>query len=262
MQVDFIGYHYVHDSNFLTNHPLGSKYWLLLIIKTPAIFCLNGNDIHVKENSFILYTPNYPLRYGADNHIYIDDWLRFIPSENEIQLINDLKIPLNEPTYIGDVSGFSVVIKNMCYEFYSNHLNRLHTADLCLQLLLYKLNEQIQFQYPDTAFVENPFSDTFMHIRTDIYLMPEKEWDINSIAKSLSLSVSRFQHLYYKIFGVSFIYDIRSSRIKHSCQLLKKTNMTIDEIAFCCKYNSTSHFIKLFKEKIGMTPYKYRQQET
>ena len=53
--------------------------------------------------------------------------------------------------------------------------------------------------------------------------------------------------------------DIIDSRIQRSCELLKSSEMKIEEIAESCGYSSVSHFVKLFREKTGVTPAAYRK---
>ena len=53
--------------------------------------------------------------------------------------------------------------------------------------------------------------------------------------------------------------DIIDSRIMRSCELLAATDTKIEEIAEMCGYNSVSHFVKLFREKTGITPAAYRK---
>jgi AraC family transcriptional regulator of arabinose operon len=53
--------------------------------------------------------------------------------------------------------------------------------------------------------------------------------------------------------------DIIDSRIQRSCELLSSTDTKIEKIAESCGYNSVSHFVKLFREKTGITPAAYRK---
>lgn len=47
-------------------------------------------------------------------------------------------------------------------------------------------------------------------------------------------------------------------RIFRSVEYLKRTDMSVTEIAMTCGFNDTSHFIQYFKKKMGVTPYEYR----
>ena len=122
MRCSAVGYHHIHDSSFQKKRPGGSSDWLLLLVKTPAQFIIEGEIIHAKANSYMIYSLDTPQHYGADGADYIDDWLHFYPDPEELELFQALSIPLNRPVYIGNIAAASAIIRNMCFEFYSAHL--------------------------------------------------------------------------------------------------------------------------------------------
>lgn len=261
MRMDEIGYHHKHDSSFVTDRPNGAGDWLLLIIKTPAIFRIDGKDIHTKANSVIIYTPEYPEYYTPDGEEYIDDWMHFGPDEDEQQLINELNIPLNQVLQLSDISNMSQILRNMCYEYYSANLHKMEIVNLYFRMLLYKLHEQIVITRPSVALSETVYLERLIWIRENIYRWPEQEWNIDTLAKELSLSRSRFQHLYTDTFGSSITQDLIRSRIQKACELLKKGDLSVENIAHICGYSSTSYFIRQFKNEIGKTPSQFRTEQ-
>ena len=44
MKINTIGYHHTHDADFIIERPNGSGDYLLLIIKTPALFRFAGKE--------------------------------------------------------------------------------------------------------------------------------------------------------------------------------------------------------------------------
>ncbi len=55
MQINNIGYNHFHDADFRIERPNASGDYLLLLLKTPAIFTMKRKDIITEQNSFILY---------------------------------------------------------------------------------------------------------------------------------------------------------------------------------------------------------------
>lgn len=260
MRMDEIGYHHRHDETFLIDRPDGAGDWLFLAIKSPALFRIDGKDVKVKPNSFILYTPEYPEYYHADNEEYIDDWIHFGPNEEEEALIRQL-LPLDKPVYLGDISSVSKIVRNMCYEFYSAHIHRQQTVDLYLKMLVYKVHELIELRQPSQGFAETLYGERLMWIRECIYRWPCRDWSIDAVAEELALSRSRFQHLYSDTFGTSVSQDLILSRIQYATNLLKHSEMSIEEIATTCLYSTSSYFVRQFKKVMGVTPSAYRKQQ-
>ena len=47
-------------------------------------------------------------------------------------------------------------------------------------------------------------------------------------------------------------------RLKHACILLKRTNINMSELAVNVGFMTAENFIKIFKEKFGLSPLEYR----
>ena len=264
MKIYDIGYNHKHDSNFIIDRPKGCGSWLMLIIKTPAIFRTADTDnkeINIDANSFVLFEPHYPHFYRASQDTYCDDWCHFIPDDEDMKVINEVRLPVNKITDIVDSSDISVFMRSICYEFYSLNAYKEKTIDLCFRQLIYKLGERSAFLSPPANINKNSgvYFEKLMWIRECIYRNPGKDWSIDEFAKCLMVSRSRFQHLYSQTFGVSIMKDIINGRIAFACTLLRTTDISINEIARITGYNNATYFIGKFKEKTGVTPSLYRE---
>ena len=262
MRMDEIGYHHRHDQDFCIDRPEGAGDWLLLVITTPAIFRVAGTETHVKAGSFILYTPDCPQYYRTDPEYgeYINDWMHFGPDEQEEALINAYEIPLNRPVCLGDVTGLSVLMRTICHEFYSAHTHRVDTVNAYFHILINKLHEQVERLTPVSVFSESSYGERLMWIRECIFRRQGYAWNVDELAASLSLSRSRFQHLYSETFGTSVTQDIIASRIQFATELLKNPEIPIEKISEMCGYASASYFIRQFKEQTGSTPSQFRKK--
>ena len=64
--------------------------------------------------------------------------------------------------------------------------------------------------------------------------------------------------MFSKYTGFTVKEYIIFARISHAKKLLKYTDKSVREIAEECGVNNVSHFINLFKDREGTTPYRYR----
>ena len=101
----------------------------------------------------------------------------------------------------------------------------------------------------------------FTALHKNIQAHPEWEWNVEETAANMFLSVSRFQHLYTELFGVSFRNDVISARMKLARSLLWYSSYSVREVAEQCGWNHTEHFIRQFKKHFGTTPYQFRKQQ-
>ena len=54
---------------------------------------------------------------------------------------------------------------------------------------------------------------------------------------------------------------ITQLRIEDAKQLLKFSNISVTEIAMTVGYTDSNYFTSLFKQKVGITPSKYRKEQ-
>ncbi len=79
------------------------------------------------------------------------------------------------------------------------------------------------------------------------------------LAEYSGLSYGYFLKVFKEETGVGFGKFIQDRRLNESQKLLLETSKTITEIAMEVGFSTTSHYIKLFKENVGITPNKYRK---
>ena len=89
-------------------------------------------------------------------------------------------------------------------------------------------------------------------------LNPVGHCDVATLAKMVSLSPSRFAHLFQEEYGQSVHKYVTALRIARARHLLETTVMTASEIAYEIGYQTPHHFSAVFKNIAGMTPLQYR----
>ncbi len=283
MHMEVLGYNHRHDGAFTVDRPYGIDCWLFLVIKSPAIFRVSGEEIRVPGRSVIIYTPNTPQFYYPDGDVYYDDWMHCVPDADERALLEKFGVPLNMPVTFSSISDISAIMHNLVDEFYSSNINKYESSQLLFKLLIYKICEKYQSMKNKTHTRQTSFHESFVWnniseenssepekseyfdalylIREDIFRWPSSKFSIDDLAGTLSLSRSRFQHLYKQTFGKNISQDIASSRIQAAAKLLEETDNAVKFISVAVGYSSVAHFTKQFREAMGVTPIQYRKEK-
>ncbi|MBQ8597147.1 MAG: helix-turn-helix transcriptional regulator [Lachnospiraceae bacterium] len=256
MKINNIGYNHCHDADFQINRPDGSGDYLLLILKTPAIFTFGEKDLTTDANSFILYQKGTPQFYRALGSSFANDWLHFDMTSEDLLSFKNYRIPFDTVIPINHINDLSMFIKNISYEHYSSNLYREESIALYLKLLFMKLSEKLH-THPDETI--GTYYERMSLIRAQIYNMPYFDWNIPGMAHQLAISKSYFQHMYKQIFGTGAMDDVIQSRIHHAKYLLSTTTLSVKEISVMCGYKSETHFMRQFKACVGLTPSQYRK---
>lgn len=259
VEIDIIGYDYSHGTDFEINRPDGLGCWLILLIKSPALFTIDGKSVNVRPNSFIALSPDIPYKYHGTDDIYTDDWVHFNADNNDLRYFEKLHIPINVPVYLGDISELSALINTITYEHYSGEDYSHEIERYYIEIFLLKLSRMIKTESSSSSHAYAERNRRMSQLRTVIITQPEKTMSVDEMAESMNMSRSGFQHLYKKLFGVSVIKDITRGRMDRAKRLLSSTTLTVGEISFKCGYTSEYGFMRMFKEQCGMTPTEYRK---
>jgi AraC family transcriptional regulator of arabinose operon len=256
MEIVKIGSNGTHDQNFKISRPKGYPYYLFLLVKTPALFVIDDEEIKVESGSFIIYDINYPHYYCAYNSIYINDWIHF-RLENGTDYFESLNIPLNTVVKIWDDTFVCDMIKLMANEYYSINTNKEKTMNLLLPPMFVKLSEVISTR--NSRKHTNAHYSELVSLRKEIYSNPQVQWRVDMLANKINMCNTYLQKIYRETFGISCVADVIACKINYAKDILSKSNMLITDVATECGYNNEVHFMRQFKKSVGVTPSEYRK---
>ena len=102
------------------------------------------------------------------------------------------------------------------------------------------------------------YSQVVKDALTFINLNISSNLTVKRVAHEVSLSPDYLTRLFKKEVGFNIITYINRKRINTSLELLKNTNLSIEEIGDLIGLSNTSYFYTLFKREIGISPKQYR----
>ena len=85
----------------------------------------------------------------------------------------------------------------------------------------------------------------------------EEEFDLDACATHLALSRRQIERLFNRYLGLTPVRYMNDLRLARGRALLAETDMKVTEVAVACGYASTSHFSKSFRQKYGVSPYRF-----
>ncbi len=245
-----IGVNELHDGDYSVNRTNYFKTYLLLMLRTPAMFCFDNEWTELSEATAVLYPPQSVQQYKAIGNAYIDDWLHIEADSREIERFG---IILNKPLVIRDVERTYTVFRLMKEEYVTHGYVNTNVVESLLNALLFKLSESCEFIPNSTLSVDK--------IHSEVWQFPMKEWFLADAARSAHLSVSRFEALYSKEYGDSFTADVINARIEYAKDLLDTSDLSVKKISEKCGYTDENYFSRQFKSKTGVTPTEWRNKQ-
>ena len=119
-----------------------------------------------------------------------------------------------------------------------------------------RLNEERQRRSSKEPL--NGYIKSAIHFVKDHYT---EDLRISEMAESCGLSESHFRRLFEESMHMKPADYLNMVRIESACELLRQTDLTIEQICFRVGYPIPSTFNRNFKSIIGTTPHKYRSQK-
>ena len=134
----------------------------------------------------------------------------------------------------------------------NNDLLELKIKELVLLLVQSKNIDSI------VELIADLYSSNSISIREVVELHLFSNLKLEQLAKLSSLSLSSFKRSFKKEYNDSPTNYINSRRIDKAKELLILTDLSIGEIAFEVGFQDSLYFTRLFKNKTGIPPTKYR----
>ena len=99
-------------------------------------------------------------------------------------------------------------------------------------------------------------SDALTYIR-EHYMEPIR---IEKVAGHCHISETHFRRLFSSCINMAPLEYINLVRIQNACEMLRKTDALVSDIAFRCGFSTLSTFNRNFKQVMGCSPYEWRKK--
>lgn len=88
-----------------------------------------------------------------------------------------------------------------------------------------------------------------------------EDLSLKPLAGLCHLSPNYFSKLFYQQTGVYLTNYVSNCRLNRACELIRETDFSIGEIGRMVGIEDPHYFSKFFKDRMGMSPHKYRQKK-
>lgn len=241
------------------------------IVKGKAEFCIDGEEIIVKENQIVYIPQGCRMSCRALSESFVFYSLRFTTSvfyEGEDVLKEYYGIPR-----IIENEGEDYYFKEICKWVKKDSWVKKCFVRGYLDLLIGTLSMRVNKFDKNTGKVteknENPVLkiakrkeqiDSRVQLVADyVVLHPREKYTPQKMAEMVELSKQRFSSLFKANMGKSPMEYVREIRLTTAARALLVSNKNINDIAYECGYEDANYFIREFKSAFGFTPNQYRK---
>ena len=143
-------------------------------------------------------------------------------------------------------------------DFYIQKLDDIHTVEG-----VQSLHDEMVIDFTEKMRRYSRADTNSKHInacKEYIYSHIKERITIEDLADEFGVSASYLSRLFKQETGVSVSGYIRERKIEVAKNLLRFSDYSMIDIANRLSFSSQSHFIQQFRESVGMTPKKYRDE--
>lgn len=249
IDIIFLGLDHSHPSDFV--YGVIPDYWLLVFIKSKALFHTAKGDVHAQPGCVAIYPPGTLVYYQADGEDYVNSYVRFNTDEDFIVNGN---YPKGVPIDINLPANIDYLLRIISSERCSGGNNTSNIVRHAMRTIFHKIIESAESKAMDEQ------RKKLLDLRYEIIVSPYLDWNLEDMAKRLHVSSGYLSVLYKKEFGISCKEDIVNHRIELAKDMLANTTGPAVKVASMCGYQCAEYFTRQFKKKVGITPGEYREQ--
>lgn len=187
---------------------------------------------------------HFSFRAGADHPLLraLPDYFIVSPSQRVANsLLDDVMRILLQQVFLAEDGTIASVIR----------LSEI----MFIELLRVNLVNNAVFDKIMNAFTDQKISQAISLIHKD----PNAAWSVDSLASEVGMSRSRFAHRFKDLLGMGPMTYLSEWRLQKSLQLLEKSNVNIQDVAYGTGYKSAAAFTRAFSGRFGVSPSQYRQ---
>lgn len=249
-------HNWAERADFFLDRPDGTEDHLFLHFKSPVLLTLADDPPRrIEAGTCLLLTPHTPHAFSPLDGDLLHDWMHFDPAEE--YRLTALGIPTNTFWTPMDSRFITESIRQIEEELLTQRPFYDRVIAAAVETLFVLLARSLTTS-PAPA-QQQGHRAAFEALRLDLFRNPDRYHSTEDMAKAVQLSRSRFSVLYHKLFRTAPIRDLIRARTERAAYYLSLGNLSISEIAARCGYRNDYHFIRQFKEEMGMTPGTFRK---
>ncbi len=234
----------------------GNQY-IFVHMLTEGELIVDGKWRKAEKGACLITAPHSEQGVRASGSAILHDWFHFVGGNTD-EILRKYGLSPGNIYYPRDDSFVTHDIREAELAFVGTSSYAKELAALLIEVLFAHIGNTLSARAPkESPYLYRRFTD----LRSEILLHYDKPYSVSQMADMLSLSPSRFHRLYKGYFGVSPARDVQNARIEHAKLLLWQEGISVTEAAERLGYNNIYHFIRQFKEHVGITPGEYKKNQ-
>lgn len=240
------------DPRYMATHPYWESILVIFVDEGELEVSFGGQNFTACKNDIVLIDcrqeHSYQAREGLKFHFF------HFTGGGSVEYVN-LICQLNKGALIRD--GQTVILNNifsnlLCLAKAQSNTQSEHRISVYLQMILCELAENCSGVHS----VANESIEKAIHYMEEHV---DQQISLDELAESINLSKFYFNRYFKKHMGMTPHQYFINMRLQNAKRMLVTTHHSVEKVADLCGFDNPSNFIRLFKQRVGMTPTAFRK---
>ena len=160
----------------------------------------------------------------------------------------------------------TVYLEDLFSKLFNEFIEQRSVCEFATRTYLMQIMLYIHAQWESANRFENSSRSlrlnykNILNVKEFIDKNPGMHFSLDMLASDAGYSRYFFCRLFKEVVGESPINYVNKSKINHAKRMLLETDKSVKEIMTECGFENESHFFKLFKRNVGMSPLSFREK--
>lgn len=251
-----IGHYPMAEHHHRVRQEAIDQYVLIYCVDGSGWYVLKGQRYEVKRNQYFILPAGTPHEYGAtEGERWTIYWVHFRGEHASVYAEGAQK-----PQEVKAAMNSNISNRNNIFE---EILSTLHFGDGIEDLryassLLHYYLASLRYlrQYRNTVRYDGVVNAAIHYMKENV----ERHLTLQDVLDYVGYSSTRFSALFKKETGSSPLAYFNRLKIEYACQMLKTTDMHINQICYKVGIEDSLYFSRMFSKAMGMSPSEYRER--
>lgn len=254
MELKNVRHNWPEPAGFRIDRPEGGGEYILIHFHTSVELYMDGRWQTALPGTLIMFGPDTGHSFISAGPL-LHDWLHLTGAVREEMEAFGLKVDV--PYIMTEGRRITELFAKLESEFFGRGAHWESYVRAVFNELWISVARQQGGKA--TQPVQKETADRLQELRAEMILHPEYPWTNAMMARQVNLSESRLYPLYKRLFSISPGQDLILMRVEKAKNMLSQ-GTSVARTAELVGYSSVYHFIRQFRQVIGVTPGKWTER--